>query len=127
MWVIGNGWGQSWAIFLATASDFATLLQHLRQFVFVTTEVSDQERCFRFCDPRVLKVFIPTGTHQETAEFFGLIRFFSQKVSHHLRSAYPDKLEMIFVIDTSSRQFYKISLLRYPPIGHWKNDAPKDA
>ena len=74
--MLETGWGNSWGIFLATSVDLATLRQHLRRFLMVKAETDDKDLYFRFYDPRVLRVFLPTCIPEETTEFFGPIRRF---------------------------------------------------
>lgn len=71
--VIEQGWGDSWGIFLTSAADLETLRKHLRQFLVVKIE-DDQEVYFRFYDPRVLRVFLPTCTPEEANRFFGPVK-----------------------------------------------------
>jgi hypothetical protein len=45
---------------------------HLRQFLLVQDERGNQQY-FRFYDPRVLRVYLPTCDAAETQQFFGPI------------------------------------------------------
>jgi hypothetical protein len=69
-WVVEKGWGNNWGIFMDTAAEFRPLRQHLRQFVMVYSPEA-KPLYFRFYDPRVLRVYLPTCTTEELAEFFG--------------------------------------------------------
>jgi Domain of unknown function (DUF4123) len=75
-WVLQQGWGSSWGIFLTASVDLATLRQHVRRFLIVKAEASDEDLYFRFYDPRVLREFLPTCAPEETSEFFGPVRRF---------------------------------------------------
>ncbi|HRH49213.1 MAG TPA: DUF4123 domain-containing protein [Panacibacter sp.] len=70
-----NGWGGSWGIFIFTSSDFKELHKHLRRFLTVRTE-DGVELYFRFYDPRVLRIFLPTCDTKQLFEFFGPVHFF---------------------------------------------------
>jgi hypothetical protein len=71
-----NNWAQRWGrnagILLASAADSERLCSHLRE-VFVVTNEQGQEHFFRFYDPRVLRVYLPTCTPEEVRDFFGPI------------------------------------------------------
>jgi hypothetical protein len=75
-WLIENGWGRSWGAFVAAGVDPAALLQHFRKFLLVKGDGGEADFYFRFYDPRVLRVFLPTSTREEAAEFFGPARLF---------------------------------------------------
>lgn len=75
--IIERAWGRSWGVFLVAPPD-ATIKQlrrHLRGFLRVQTEEGGR-LVFRFYDPRVLRVFLPTCTEAEARTFFGpILRF----------------------------------------------------
>ena len=71
--VVREGWGKSWGIFLTCPSPFQEVRKHLRRFLMVKPE-GGAECYFRFYDPRVLRVFLPTCGPEELAHFFGPIR-----------------------------------------------------
>lgn len=70
-WVL-EGIGDSRGIFILSRVDFSSLLKHLRGLLNVFTE-SGEELYFRYYDPRVLRVFLPTCDSQQLKEFFGPI------------------------------------------------------
>ena len=74
-WYAENAWGQSWGILLHSNASMAELHKHFRKFLLVQTETGT-ELYFRFYDPRVLKVFLPTCDKQQTAEIFGPVNYF---------------------------------------------------
>lgn len=63
-------WGRSAAIHAVTDLSLTDLRSHLRKFLMVVTE-DGKTLYFRFYDPRVLRVFLPTCTPEQLAEFFG--------------------------------------------------------
>ena len=69
-WVLQEGWGESWGIFLTSTASLEELCKHFRQFLLATLE-DGRQVYFRFYDPRVLRVFLPTCTLEETSRFFG--------------------------------------------------------
>lgn len=74
-WHNENGWANSWGVYVLCYIDFDTLYKHFRKFILVKTEDGD-ELYFRFYDPRVLRVFLPTCDEDQLKEFFGPIRAF---------------------------------------------------
>lgn len=68
--ILMQGWGDSWGCFLSAPVDLATLRRHLRTLLRVRME-EGQTMLFRFYDPRVLRVYLPTCTRQELKAFFG--------------------------------------------------------
>jgi hypothetical protein len=68
--LVREGWGKSWGICLLSEAGFKETRRHFRHFLMVKTE-DGRDLYFRFYDPRVLRVFLPTCTRLEVAEFFG--------------------------------------------------------
>lgn len=64
--------GKNVGILLTTAADPGKLLRHLRE-IFVVQDESGQNYFFRFYDPRVLRVYLPTCKTEEIRQFFGPI------------------------------------------------------
>jgi hypothetical protein len=71
--IVREGWGKCWGVYLTCEEPFKEVRKHLRHFLMVQMEAGKQVY-FRFYDPRVLRVFLPTCNTQETIEFFGPIR-----------------------------------------------------
>lgn len=65
-----KGWGRHWGIFLFTRADLRALRKHFRTFLIVHGP-DGQPLYFRYYDPRVLRVFLPTCNAQEAATLFG--------------------------------------------------------
>jgi len=61
-------------VYLTCDRPFAEVRKHLRRFLTVELEGSSKPVLFRFYDPRVLRVFLPTCTPKEVLEFFGPIK-----------------------------------------------------
>jgi hypothetical protein len=73
--LVREHWGKSWGVFLWALADFKAVRRQLRRFLMVQ-DARGKDMYFRFYDPRVLRVFLPTCTPQELADFFGPISAF---------------------------------------------------
>jgi hypothetical protein len=74
-WYIQEGWGNSWGVFVNTSKTHEEIFLHFRKFLMVKTE-QGKELYFRFYDPRVLKVFLPSCDKGQIMEFFGPVSYF---------------------------------------------------
>jgi hypothetical protein len=74
-YLIDTGWGNSWATFLRTETSIKQLRRHLRQFLRVRDEAG-RRLIFRYYDPRILRVYLPTCRPAELDTFFGAISAF---------------------------------------------------
>ncbi len=73
--LVEQGWGKSWGVFVTCAQPLEVLRDHFKQFLMV--ELPERKQVyFRFYDPRVLRVFLPTCTADETNQFFGPIKYY---------------------------------------------------
>jgi Domain of unknown function (DUF4123) len=72
-WMLEEGWGDSWGVYLTSTAGLEGLCQHFHQLLLVKTE-DNRQLYFRFYDPRVLRVFLPTCTSEEAHQFFGPVR-----------------------------------------------------
>ncbi len=74
-WWTSERWGESLGIFFTSSDSFEHLVRHFQKFL--TARVKDgTERYFRFYDPRILRVYLPTCTAEELNLFFGSINRF---------------------------------------------------
>ena len=69
--LIEMGWGRSWGVFLRV-KDPSNLRSHLRGFLRVKDEAG-RFLMFRYYDPRVLRVYLPTCRLEELRTVFGPI------------------------------------------------------
>jgi hypothetical protein len=69
--LVTEGWGARWGVFLTSAQPFKELRRHLRRFLVVTDEESGASLYFRFYDPEVLRVFLPTCAARQAEELWG--------------------------------------------------------
>ncbi len=71
--LVKEGWGKSWGIYLTSPCNLQEVRHHLRHFLQVKLP-SGEQVYFRFYDPRVMRVFLPTCTPEDTSQFFGPIQ-----------------------------------------------------
>lgn len=71
-WVIDHGWGDSWGIFVESSATIGELKRHFRSILQVYDEEGNS-LFFRYYDPRVLRVYLPTCNESELKIFFGEI------------------------------------------------------
>jgi len=69
-WILNEGWGNSWGILFLSSAGLDDLRRHFRRFLLVGSP-EGKELYFRFYDPRVLRVYLPTCTPFEAKRFFG--------------------------------------------------------
>jgi len=74
-WLSTSGWGKSNGILLLSEEPLYELQKHFRRFLMVNDEAG-RKLYFRFYDPRVLRVFLPTCTSQQLRELFGPVESF---------------------------------------------------
>ncbi len=74
-WLLGQGWGKSWFIFVESEITFKKLRNHVRSFLRVSDE-DGKILFFRYYDPRVLRVFLPTCDAEQLKSMFGPIDSF---------------------------------------------------
>jgi hypothetical protein len=72
---IERAWGNSWGVFLRSETSLKKLRRHLREFLIVRDERGNR-LAFRYYDPRVLRVYLPTCTISELRTVFGPIECF---------------------------------------------------
>src|SRR3954468_12772046 len=74
-WILLDGWGAHWGIFLSSPANLRSLRDHFRGFH--TVELPDQRTVlFRYYDPRVLRTFLPACNAAELTTFFGPVQTF---------------------------------------------------
>lgn len=70
-WILEHGWGKSWGIFAESDATFIELRHHFRSFLKVINEEDGKTLFFRYYDPRVLRVFLPTCDQTQLLTLFG--------------------------------------------------------
>ena len=74
--IVREGWGRRWGIFIEHPRGFDDLRKHLRRFLMVADADTRKKFYFRFYDPGVLRLFLPSSTPKQRAELFGDIAAF---------------------------------------------------
>jgi len=67
--LLEHGWGQAWGIVVRSSCDFRTVRMHLRQLLEVW-DPDGRPLFFRFYDPRVLRIFLPTCDDEQLGQLF---------------------------------------------------------
>ncbi|KAA6460915.1 DUF4123 domain-containing protein [Acidobacteria bacterium AB60] len=73
--VLEHGWGNAWGVFFSSSGSMDTLRKHFRKFLRVTDEAG-RKLLFRFYDPRVLRIYLPTCNHEELTTIFSPLERF---------------------------------------------------
>lgn len=74
-WLLKAGWGKHWGIFAVSQANLRTVRMHLRTFLKVYSP-DLKPLYFRYYDPRVLRVYLPTCNEEELRTVFGpVIRY----------------------------------------------------
>ncbi|MCP3139571.1 DUF4123 domain-containing protein [Pyxidicoccus xibeiensis] len=73
--LLTEAWGHSWGIFFTSSQGLEPLRRHFRKFLKVRDE-RGKTLVFRYYDPRVLRVWLPTCTASELHHFFGDVQRF---------------------------------------------------
>ena len=96
-WLLDQGWGKSWGIFAESTATFIGLRNHFRSFLRVANE-DGTTLFFRYYDPRVLRVFLPTCDQEQLETMFGPVnRYFTEGEEDNklIEYACTDKFKLI--------------------------------
>jgi hypothetical protein len=74
-WVTEKGWGEHCCIFALSRVNFREMRNHFRRLL-VVYDTEGRPLHFRYYDPRVLRVYLPTCNAEELATFFGEVACF---------------------------------------------------
>lgn len=74
-WLLENAKGNSWGVFLQSSASIEDVRLHLRKHLMVKDEM-ERELYFRYYDPRVLHLILPTFKPSELSAFFGPVEAF---------------------------------------------------
>lgn len=69
-WILAEGWGNHWGIFAVSPVGLEALRRHFRGFLRVKDHMG-KILYFRYYDPRVLQVYLPTCRRTEISAIFG--------------------------------------------------------
>lgn len=70
-----NGWGKGWGVYLTSSEPFKRVRKHCRFLQYVRDQRGDT-LYFRYYDPKVLRVFLPTCQPSQAVDFFGPVDCF---------------------------------------------------
>jgi hypothetical protein len=73
--LIQRAWGNSWGIFLKSDVRMERLRRHLRTFLTVKSW-RGEKLLFRYYDPRILRVYLPTCTSSELQTLYGPVKHY---------------------------------------------------
>jgi hypothetical protein len=73
--LLDKAWGNSWGVFLRSDTGMQKLRRHLRGLLRVQ-DARGRKLVFRYYDPRVLRVYLPTCTRDELTTVYGPIDCF---------------------------------------------------
>ena len=80
LWIIDTLWDEPWGILISSSAEFETLRRHFRTFLLVR-DSDGKEMVFRYYDPRILSVYLPTCTEDELETVFGPVhKFWAQAI-----------------------------------------------
>ncbi|MEW6210759.1 MAG: DUF4123 domain-containing protein [Acidobacteriota bacterium] len=74
-WVIDKGWGNHWCVFALSRLGLRGMRNHFRRLL-VVYDADGRPLHFRYYDPRVLRIYLPTCNAEELATFFGEVACF---------------------------------------------------
>jgi hypothetical protein len=74
-WFFTYGWGNSWGIIIESSVGLADLKRHFQSFIMVYDE-EGKPLFFRYYDPRVFRIYLPTCNEGEFETVFGPVSSF---------------------------------------------------
>ena len=122
-WLLNEGWGDSWGIFPVASATLEELRRHFRHFLLVR-DPAGAELYFRFYDPRVLRVYLPTCTGSEAKQFFGPVTAYVTEANDG---------QAISVFSRAAMRTVRLSDLQSSPASElianidWTDTTPKTA
>jgi hypothetical protein len=69
-WLLEHGWGKNWGIYVVSDADMRAMRRHFRTFLIVY-DPDGKPLYFRYYDPRVLRLYLPTCNDAELETIFG--------------------------------------------------------
>ncbi|HMP93077.1 MAG TPA: DUF4123 domain-containing protein [Phnomibacter sp.] len=97
-----NALGNAWGLLCYADVSFEEMHMHLRKLLVVQTEAY-KKLYFRFYDPRVLRIFLPTCNAAQLVEIFGPVQYFLMEDDE------PDNL-IKFWLEHKSLQYQRMAL-----------------
>lgn len=74
-WAFEKGWGKHWGIYAVSQANIRAMRLHFRSLLRVY-DPDDRLLYFRYHDPRVLRVYLPTCNAEELETVFGPVEYF---------------------------------------------------
>lgn len=74
-WIFEKGWGKHWGIYAVSEANIRTLRLHFRSFLTVY-DPDNRPLYFRYYDPRILRIYLPTCNAGELKTVFGPVDYF---------------------------------------------------
>lgn len=97
-WILSEGWGNHWGIFAITPIGLEALRRHFRHFLRVK-DPSGKVLYFRFYDPRVLRVYLPTCNRTEIKTIYGpILRYIAENAKTGQPEVFPHAPNRIKVV-----------------------------
>lgn len=117
--LLDSAWHNNWGILLRCDARLEVLRKHLRSFLTVR-DPNGQRLLFRFYDPRILRLYLPSCTGEELRAFFGPIEQFWTE---------NDKIDELVEFNLSGSKLITSSLPLNPdhPISATPKPVPADA
>ena len=69
-WLLAELPGKPWGVIVRSPEKLRPLRKHFRSFLIVKNE-QGQDLYFRYYDPRVIRIFLPTCNDEQLTKFFG--------------------------------------------------------
>ena len=73
--LVTKAWGKSWGVFLRSSTTMQKVRRHLRTLLLVN-DWKGRRLLFRYYDPRILRVYLPTCVAEELTTVYGPITHF---------------------------------------------------
>ena len=100
-WLIRQGWGEHWGVFALSQGSLVAMRKHFR--TFLTVHDSDgKPLLFRYYDPRVLRLYLPTCNPEELQTIFGPV------TSYILEAEDPNTLLRFYFTKDALQQLNKV-------------------
>lgn len=81
-WLLKEGWGRHWGIFAHCVQNITEMRKHFRRFLTVHDETGNP-LLFRYYDPRVLQLFLPTCDQNQLGTMFGNVtKYFAESTEN---------------------------------------------
>jgi hypothetical protein len=105
-WLLEKGWGNAWGLYVEADGTLEELRKHFRKFLLVKTE-DGKELYFRFYDPRVLRIFLPTCDVEQLQELFGPVNaYITESEDGCMAHVFTFKEGKLQQVDVTKEEFW---------------------